>query len=184
MRYALSRADYEELFVLPSGGAAGAAQEAKDAALGREYPKSTEAAANELRTRGLDARAHIIDYLIKKGVVRGPKGEGRNRKWAPEDIDAVAEYMDTEGMYVPGTVARMFYDIDPGQDIRAEREAFRKNPDLPMDSSYFIMTIKPGAAGLGLRATVSYRRMTAKEEAEWQARMAEAKKAQRSGGHA
>jgi len=178
MQYALNRADYEDLFLLPFAETE-KTEKARKRALDREYPRSTVAAANELRTRGLDARAHILDYLIKKGEIRGPEGEGRNRKWMPADIDEAAEYMDARGMYVPGTVARMFYDIDPGQDLRARREAFRKNPDLPMDASRFVMTIKPGAPGVGVRATVSYRRMTAKEEAEWQARVAEAKKAQR-----
>ena len=78
----------------------------------------------------------------------------------------------------------MIYNIDPAQDVRAQQEAFAKAPNLPPDPSYFVMTVKPGAPGVSLPAAVSYRRMTHREEAEWQARVTEAKKAQRRAGNA
>ena len=182
MRYAMERKDYEELVVLGHGETvmgvkledAPADQQRKW--LEEQYPKSTAQAVQELPTRGLDATAPVLDYLMKKGEIPTPGGEGRSRKWSKTDIDRAARFMDAEEMYVPGTVARMFYNIDPAQDVRALRMAFRENPAIPPDPSHFVMEIKPGAPGVGVYATVSYRAMTKEEQAAWRRVVAAARK--------
>lgn len=177
MRYGLRREDYNELMILgPEGMKLPPRQRAE--IIAKEYPKSTPQAAAELRSRGLDADPAALDYLIKKGAIPAPGGEGRNREWSPEHIDAAAEYLDGQGKYVPGAVARMFFNIDPADDIRAQQEVFAANPDLPPDPSYFVMEVLPGAAGVGVYAKVRYRRMTKAEEADWRKRIEAAKKAE------
>jgi len=179
MSYALKRDDYEDLFIFLEGDVA---PEDRDQILAEHYPRTTEAAVGELRTRGLDTDPAALDYLIKKGRIPEPTGgTGRNRRWTREDIEHAAEHLDREAVYVPGTVTRMFLNIDPGQDIRAQREAFEANPHLPPDPDHFVMEIFPGAAGAGLRSHVRYRAMTKAEEREWHARI-EAAKAAATGG--
>ena len=107
-----------------------------------------------------------------------PAGDGRSRKWGRADIDRVARFMDEEQMYLPGTMARMYHNIDPAQDERALWQAYRDNPHVPPDSGYFVMEIIPGAPGVGIYATVSYRAMTKDEQAQWQRKVKAAKKAQ------
>jgi hypothetical protein len=181
MQYALNRADYEALMILGED-AADAPEEVRREIVAGEYPKNTAMAAAELVARGLKADAPALDYLIKKGAIHGPEGEGRNRKWTPANIDEAARYLYEIESFTPSTTARMVYNIDAAQDVCAQQEAFAKAPDVPPDPSYFVMTVKPGAPGADLPATVSYRRMTNKEEAEWQARVAEAKKARGRAG--
>ena len=181
MNYALNRADYEELFIFPEGDLA--PRGVREQILAQEYPKTTEGAVGELRTRGLDTDPAALDYLIKKGRIPEPTGgTGRNRRWTREDIDHAAEHLDREAVYVPGTVMRMFLNLDPGQDIRAQREAFDANPHLPPNPDHFVMEILPGAAGVGLRAQVRYRPMTKTEEREWLAQIEAAKAPATSGG--
>lgn len=180
MQYALERPDYEELFIFPEGQLG--PPEVREQILAQVYPKTTEAAVAELRTRGLDTDRAALDYLIKRGRVLEPTGgTGRNRRWTREDIDRAAEYLDREAVYVPGTVTRMFLNIDPAQDIRAQREVFEANPHMPPDPDRFVMEISPGAPGAGLRAHVRYRAMTRDEERQWHARI-EAAKAPAPGG--
>ena len=173
MSYALKRTDYEELFLFPEGDLSPAERER---ILAQEYPKATAAAAAELRARGLDTDPAGLDYLIKKGRIPEPTGgTGRNRRWTREDIDRAADYLDREQIYVPGTVARMFYNIDPAQDLRAQREAFDANPHLSPNPDLFVMEMLPGAAGVGLRSLVRYRPMTKPEERAWRERIEQAK---------
>ena len=188
MRYAMNRRDYELLMVQDEGEkyidelGEKAAAEMRAKFLADEYPKSTAAVVEELRTRGLDVREPVVEYLLRKGEIPAPSGgDGRNRKWTPADIDCLAEYLEAREMWVPGTVARMFYNIDPGQDIRALRQAFRENPDVVPDPDYFVMEIVPGAAGAGVYATVRYRRMTKAEEAEWKRKIIVARNAEKRG---
>jgi hypothetical protein len=177
MRYGLKREDYDELMILgPEGIKLPPRQRAEIVA--KEYPKSTPKAAMELRSRGLDADPASLDYLIKRGMIPAPGGEGRNREWLPKHVDAAAAYLDEQQRYVPGTVARMFFNIDPADDVRAQQEAFAANPDLPPDPSYFVMEILPGAPGVGVYSKVRYRRMAKAEEADWRKRIEAAKKAE------
>lgn len=184
MRYSLSRKDYNELMILGHGEmhfglrSEDVPNGEQQRYLDEAYPTSTEGASSELRTRGLDARPAVLEYLIKKGVIPVPRGEGRNRQWSAADIDRVADYMDREGMFTPGGITCMYLNIDPGQDIRARRKAFRENPHIVPDSSLFVMELMPGAPGAGIYATVSYRPMTRDEQAEWNRKVKAAKKVQ------
>jgi len=173
MNYAIHRSDYEELFLFPDGDLSPTEREQ---ILAQEYPKTTPASVTELRTRGLDTDPAGLDYLIKKGRIPEPVGgTGRNRRWTREDIDRAAAHLDHEQIYVPGTVARMFYNIDPAQDLRAQREVFDANPHLPPNPDLFVMEILPGAAGVGMRVQVRYRPMTQTEERTWRERIEHAK---------
>lgn len=176
MRYTLDRKDYEELVELGHGetmmgiNLEDASADQQRQWLDEAYPKSTLQAASELRARGLDASAAVLGYLIDKGTIPAPGGEGRSRKWDKADIDRVARYMDAEQMYVPGTAARVFYNIDPAQDIRAQRKALRENPEIT-SPAMLVMEILPGAPGAGVHATVTYRAMTKEEQAAWRRRV-------------
>jgi len=168
MGWSLSRSDYEELMF----GVTENSKSPSDIAGGRryidrQYPTSTPAAAYEMRSRGLDAYPHKLDYLIKKGVLRAPTGgTGRNRQWTPEDIDLACDYFDRVGEIIPSAIMRMMLNLDAAQDIRAQHQAFNENPDVGRDASLLVMEILPGAPGVGLYATSCYRRMTPSEEQE------------------
>lgn len=158
MRHMLSREDYEDLFGPES------------------YPKSTTAAASELVTRGIQAKAQALDYLVAQGVVDVPQTEGGRRQWDRHHIDKAAEHLYRNEVFTPSTWSHLIEDSNPAQDIRARREAFAQAPHLPPDTAYFVRTVMPGAAGLGLYATIHYRPMTDEEYASWRARIEQAKK--------
>ena len=135
---------------------------------GATYPKNTSAAIVELRQRGLDANANDVEYLIGREKLEGPKaGEGRNREWLPADVDRFAIYLEQSGAWTPSTIACELFNIDQAQDLTAARAAFRENPDLPESPNCFVRIIEPGVPGLDFPARVTYRRMTAAEEARW-----------------
>ena len=166
MRYVLSREDYEALYWPPD-----------------EYPMNTLAAAGELRTRGLDAKASVLDYLVSKGIVTVPVDESGHRQWGKQEIDQAAEHLAGVQCYKPSTWQHVIEDSNPAQDIRALREAAAKAPHLPPDPDYFVRTVMPGAAGLGLYAEVHYRPMIEDENAAWRAKVEQARK-EREASHA
>jgi len=170
MRYAMERGDFEELFLVPEG----ADGEERLRLLEAEYPKTTAQAVVELRTRGLDASASVLDYLIERGAIPAPGGgDGHRRKWSREDIDRAAEVLDAERAYVPGTVMRQVLNLDPAQDERARRQALAEHPEV-VSTDYLVLEVLPGAAGVGVRATARYRPMTGAEQAEWKRKVREA----------
>ncbi len=170
MRYGLGREDYEELFLLVPGEADG---EERQRLLDAEYPVNTAGAVLELRTRGLDASASVLDYLIEQGKVPAPAVEGGRRRWTAADIDRAAEVLDAEDAYVPGTVMREVLNLDPVQDERARRQALAEHPEV-VSADLLTLEVVPGAPGAGVRATARYRPMTAAEQAEWRRKVREA----------
>ena len=149
MRNVLSRSDYEDLF------------------RGQSYPVRTLGAKCELVTRGLQATAAALDYLVAKGDVVVPRTESGRRMWDRQHIDRAAECLADAEIFTPSAWQHLVEDTDPAQDIRAFREACRKAPHLPPDPAYFVRTVMPGVPGLGIYATVQYRAMTADELAAW-----------------
>lgn len=159
MRHVLNREDYEALYWPPD-----------------EYPKNTLAAAEELKTRGLQAKSATLDYLVAKGIVPVPVDDFGHRQWGKREIDEAAEYLAGSQCFTPGTWKHVMEDSDPAQDLRALREAAAKAPHLPANPDYFVRTLMPGAAGLGIYATVHYRPMTEEENAAWRAKVEQARK--------
>ncbi len=149
MSSVLTRSDYEELFA------------------GQSYPKRTAAAKAELVTRGLRATVAALDYLVAKGDVAVPQTESGRRLWDRRHIDQAVECLADVEAFTPGAWRHLVEDTDPGQDIRAFREACHMAPHLPPDPGYFVRTVMPGVPGLDIAATVHYRAMTADELAAW-----------------
>lgn len=139
----MNRSDYEELF-------------GPD-----KYPKPTAAAACELVTRGLKANVGTLDYLVRKGVVAVPQGDGGKRLWARRHIDQAAQYLDEIEAYTPGTWQHVLEYTNPAQDIRAFREACSNSPHVPPNHNCFIRIVTPGLPGLDHYATVHYRSASA-----------------------
>jgi len=83
MRHVMSGSDYRKLFP------------------GQSYPKRTAAAAAELVARGLKANVATLDYLVNKGVVQRPRGEGRNRQWQPWHILHAIHYLAEQNAFTP-----------------------------------------------------------------------------------
>lgn len=178
MTAALGRHDYEQLKLISPIDRKHLSEQELAELVDGQYPKSTEGAALELRERGIDANPSVLDYLIKKGHIKEPKGDGgRSRRWSKVDIDRAFDYLDEQQAYVPGTVARKFLGIDAAQDLKAQMEALQKHPELGPDMSRFVMEIMPHALGVGVPSMVRYRPMTAKEEADLRDRLAQARKA-------
>lgn len=172
MRYSLGRKDYEQLMVLGHGETFHSVRH-EDAPAGQqeewletEYPKSTEQAVLELKARGFDVSIPMVQYLIKKQSILMPKSEGRLFKWTAAAIDRLADRLEREQLYTPETVARMIDNVDPGQDVRAQRQALADNPQLMGNRSLLVKEVIPGAPGLGIYATVKYRAMTKEEQAD------------------
>ena len=170
MRFGLARENYEALFL----GLDGEADDGeRQRLLDGRYPLTTAGAVPELRTRGLDASASVLDYLIERKSIPAPTMEGGRRRWTAADIDRAAEVLDAEGAYVPGTVMRQVLNLDPAQDIRAQRQALAEHPEV-VSADLLTLEVVPGAPGAGVRATARYRPMTGPEQAEWRRKVREA----------
>jgi len=110
-----------------------------------EYPKNTEQAATELRTRGYDARPQSLDYLIRKGEV-APDREGRNYEWQPEDVDQAADSLAAEEAFTSRTWCNIELGISAAQRIRALREAVwgainEFEAEVPESEDWFVMHV-------------------------------------------
>lgn len=98
-----------------------------------EYPTNTGAAVNELRSRGFDANADTLDYMVRKGIVdAAPAERARNKPaWTKRRIDQAAKWMDSQEWFSPLGWFWYLHDIDPLQYRQAEFDAQMKygNPD-------------------------------------------------------
>jgi hypothetical protein len=169
----LTRQDYNKL-VLLAGVPESTPAEIVDRLLAAEYPSTTEAAAAELTQRGLMVDFHGLHYLARKGRIETPPGAGRNLKWSPEHIDAAALALAGLGWFTPTAERRVLEGVDAGQELRAEREAAERWPNVPAD--LLVRTVIPGALGAGVPAVVRYRPMAEDEAAERTARIAAVQK--------
>lgn len=162
-KHLLSREEYEELFP------------------GQVYPKRTSAVAGELRSRGFDVQVNTLDQLVRRERVWGPPvGEGGNRLWSQSDVDKAAVHLESIGYDItPSASAALIHGYSRADEIRSQRSAFDANPDLPSDPSYYVVTIIPGAVGVGVPATIAHRRMTAEEEQSRRDRIVKAKGGER-----
>jgi len=86
----LSRDLYEYFFILLGGGR----DLDRAQVLAGEYPKNTQEAIGEMRTRGIDANPARLEYLFSRGLAKGPRTVGGARVWNPKDIDRVAAALE------------------------------------------------------------------------------------------
>ena len=125
------------------------------------YPKSTEHASSELRTRGCDSNVPALNYLIKQGRVQ-PNRNGRNYEWSAEDIDQAALAFEEQRALTPQAYAFLWHGIHADVYHKLLYEAWIRLGDefgeaavpLPPDSDYFISHFYPPRMGLG--ATVEF----------------------------
>lgn len=135
MGIVLSRKEYVELAVF---------------GFGREYPKSTLQAVQELRERGFDATEPRLSYMLKRGIVCLGKRASRNLRWQPQDIDRAGEIIAKAGNFTPEAQMNLILHTDYAQRLRALLAAWRalderfpgKLPAKP-DSRLFIMHVHP-----------------------------------------
>lgn len=86
----------------------------------RLYPKSTEGAAQELRTRGLAAYAeNMSHYAHQRGI--DLRTMGRNIVWYREDIDAVAEYLEHINRWTHGAKWRRARGMTVEDELQIEK---------------------------------------------------------------
>ena len=124
MHYAMARQDYERLF--------------PDDVLEGEYPKNSNAAIVELRSRGLDADLSRVNYMISRGDVEKPFGRGRNLRWHRENLDQAAEVLDGEGRYTRQAAPWAGLHVLFAQQRDAVREARDLWPEVDTD---FLKTV-------------------------------------------
>lgn len=132
MLYGMTRKDYEELFSEPWDG---------------QYPKSTNAAIEELRLRGLDADKSRLDYLMRKGEIEAVVKKGRNCKWTKESVDGAAEVLDRAKAYTKAAAAWAARHVLYAQYVRAFNEA--KRHLLHVEPDMQILTVHPYGYGVG-----------------------------------
>ena len=129
--------------------------------MGDDYPKSTEQASSELRTRGCDSNVPALNYLIKQGRVQ-PNRNGRNYEWSGDDIDHAARVFEEQGALTPqahaflwhGIHADVYHKLLYAAWIRLGDEFGEAAVPLPPNSDYFISHFYPPRMGLG--ATVEF----------------------------
>jgi hypothetical protein len=138
MRFALSRRDYEQLFLLEDLEQLAPAEVVN--ALRATYPRTLTGAVAELRTRGLAATAVLLEQLLVDGTVAAPGG-----RWHEEDIDRAALALEAAAERTPEGTTCQFLGLHPGQHVRALREARREHPDVP--DSDFELRIYPAGFG-------------------------------------
>jgi hypothetical protein len=123
--------------------------------MGDEYPKSTEQASSELKTRGCDSSVPALNYLIKQGRVQ-PKRNGRNYEWSVTDIDHAACVFEEQGALTPEANAFLWHGIHADVYYQGLYEAWVELVDefgeaavpLPPNSDYFISHFHPPRMGL------------------------------------
>jgi hypothetical protein len=115
-----------------------------------DYPKSTEEAASELRTRGCDATVPALNYLIKQGRIK-PKRQGRNYEWSASNIDQAASHFEEQEALTPQAHALQWLGIDADIYFEALYEAWIKLGDefgeaavpLPPNPDFFVSHFYP-----------------------------------------
>lgn len=129
--------------------------------MGDDYPKSTEQASSELRTRGCDSSVPALNYLIKQGRVQ-PKRSGRNYEWSADDIDQAAQVLEEQGALTPQAHAFLWHGIHADVYHKTLHEAWIKLGDefgeaavpLPPNADCFISHFYPPR--MGLSGTVEF----------------------------
>jgi len=138
MRFALSRRDYEELFLLEDLDEAAPAEVVN--ALRAAYPTTLAGAVQELRPRGLAATPDLLEELVTQGKVPSPTAG-----WHAEHVDAATAALDAAAERTPEGTTCEFLRLHPGQHLRALREARREHPDV--EDSDFELRLYPRAFG-------------------------------------
>ena len=129
--------------------------------IGDDYPKSTEQASIELRTRGCDSSVPALNYLIKQGGVQ-PNRNGRNYEWSVFDIDRAAGVFAKQSALTPQANAFLWHGIHADVYYKELHDAWIKLGDefgeaavpLPPNSDYFVSHFHPPR--MGLSGTVEF----------------------------
>jgi hypothetical protein len=148
--YYVSRPTYVELYIAADG------ESPKDAAayVATEYPKSTNGAAAELRTRGLDVKPQTLRDLVEDGILVKPDSDYRGYAWTRANLDRAAAVLDGEGRRTPWGFFLELFDISADQAATARDQALRSRPGAAEGD--FGLLILPGIPGQGVPASVKY----------------------------
>lgn len=90
-------------------------------ALLHRYPATSEQAAAELQTRGLDAAAEALPSLARN-IGLEPRVIGRSHVWYPDDVDVLAEVLDGANRLTHPAMWRRARGVSVAQEIAIERE--------------------------------------------------------------
>lgn len=126
-----------------------------------DYPKSTEQASNELRTRGCDSSVPALNYLIKQGRVQ-PSRNGRNYEWSADEIDQAATVFEEQGALTPQANAFLWLGIHADVYFKTLHEAWIQLGEefgesavpLTPTADYFVCHFHPPR--MGLSGTVEF----------------------------
>lgn len=146
LRYTISREDYDRIAE-------------------PEYPKSTQEAVVEMRTRGADADLNSVNHMIKKEMVGNPPRSGYRYEWGPEDVDRFIDFFEEEGWFTPHTHTAHYLNLNPTE----LREAMTKAGDM---ANLAVLTFTLGAPGADVYGQISIRPMNPKEIAAHHAEIA------------
>ena len=153
MQHYVTRATYNRLFVAATGEAP---SEELATYVESQYPKSTAAAAVELRQRGLGADGSSLAYLVKRGDVPrlNKRDDARGYAWTPGAIDLAAEVLDRDGRRTLWGAMLEYFGIDADQAARSRAEVLAGLPEAT-DSDLGAIVV-PGLPGQGVSANIRY----------------------------
>jgi hypothetical protein len=94
-------------------------------ALLHRYPATSEQAAEELRTRGLDATAEALPPLARN-VGLEPRVIGRSHVWYSDDIEVLAEALAEANRLTHPAIWRRARGVSMAQEMAIEREVMAR----------------------------------------------------------
>lgn len=91
-----------------------------------DHPKSTEGAADELRTRGYAATIDKLKKLVRNGTLEAVGQYGREPAWTPERINAAADHFEAKRDFMPEAAFCESWELTYGEWWRQLHRAYRR----------------------------------------------------------
>ena len=146
----LTRPMYQKLYLTTPG------EPGEDLAeyVASQYPKSTAAAATELRTRGLDATPTTLHVLLRTGDMPKPESDLHGLTWTQADIDRAAKLLDRDGRRTLWGAMLEYFNLDADDAALSRAKALQWLPSAT-DSDLGVIIV-PGLPGQGVPAVIKY----------------------------
>ncbi len=140
MPIGLTFEEYVELKLMPPNHADRAFVTAAEHMRDEAFPMSLSQAAWHVRTRGYDCRPESLELLVKQQTVEPVDADA----WTRADVDAVCDYFEQHGFYVPYAEACRVLGCSYASFLRAlkdaaERETAKYGIQVRADDQLFVM---------------------------------------------
>ena len=144
MAIGLTFEEYVELKLMPPKPADRAFVTAAEHMREEAFPMSLSQAAWHVRTRGYDCRPQSLELLVKQQTIEPADVDA----WTRTDVDAVCDYFEQHGLYVPYAEACRVFGFSYVSFLRAlkdaaERETAEYGIQVRADDQLFVMHREP-----------------------------------------